>query len=122
MHMCKGAAGQRNPLMTFQADRIMGMFPAVQFVYYGTVSHECSLLYHSVSFSYTHLLGARNYRRLCCGAWQIPLCSGIVTLAGGLLVTAFCHPLLMLFSRDPAVLAFAQRYTDVYKRQDLDAA
>lgn len=34
-------------------------------------------------------LGARNYRRLCCGAWQIPLCSGIVTLAGGLLVTAF---------------------------------
>ena len=56
-------------------------------------------------------LGARNYRRLCCGAWQIPLCSGIVTLAGGLLVTAFCHPLLMLFSRDPAVLAFAQRYT-----------
>ena len=39
------------------------------------------------------------------------LCSGIVTLAGGLLVTAFCHPLLMLFSRDPAVLAFAQRYT-----------
>ena len=56
-------------------------------------------------------LGARNYRRLCRGAWQIPLCSGIVTLAGGLLVTAFCHPLLMLFSRDPAVLAFAQRYT-----------
>ena len=40
-------------------------------------------------------LGARNYRRLCRGAWQIPLCSGIVTLAGGLLVTAFCHPLLM---------------------------
>ena len=26
-------------------------------------------------------------------------------------MTAFCHPLLMLFSRDPAVLAFAQRYT-----------
>ena len=50
MHMCKGAAGQRNPLMTFQADRIMGMFPAVQFVYYGTVSHERCLLYHSMFF------------------------------------------------------------------------
>ena len=36
--------------MTFQADRIMGMFPAVQFVYYGTVSHERCLLYHSMFF------------------------------------------------------------------------
>ena len=50
MYVCKGAAGQRNPLMTFQADRIMGMFPTVQFVYYGTVSHERSLLNHSVFF------------------------------------------------------------------------
>ena len=55
-------------------------------------------------------LGAGQYRRLRRGAWQIPLCSGVVTLAGGLLVTAFCRPLLMLFSRDPAVLEFAQRY------------
>ncbi len=55
-------------------------------------------------------LGAEKYRRLCRGAWQIPLCSGIVTLTGGLLVTAFCRPLLMLFTRDTAVLNFAQRY------------
>ena len=55
--------------------------------------------------------GAKKYGRLCRGAWQIPLCSGIVTLAGGLVVTAFCRPLLALFSRDPAVLDFAQRYT-----------
>ena len=55
-------------------------------------------------------LGAQKYRRLCRGAWRIPLCSGAVTLAGGLFVTAFCRPLLGLFSRDPAVLDFAQQY------------
>ncbi len=55
--------------------------------------------------------GAKKYSRLCRGAWQIPLCSGVVSLAGGLVVTAFCRPLLALFSRDAAVLDFAQRYT-----------
>lgn len=55
--------------------------------------------------------GAKKYSRLCRGAWQIPLCSGLVTLAGGLVVTAFCRPLLALFTHDAAVLDYAQRYT-----------
>lgn len=55
--------------------------------------------------------GAKKYTRLCRGAWQIPLCSGAAALAGGLVVTACCRPLLALFSHDPAVLDFAQRYT-----------
>lgn len=55
-------------------------------------------------------MGAENYRRLRKGAWQIPLFSGAVTLIGGLVVTACCRPLLALFTKDTAVLDFAQRY------------
>ena len=55
-------------------------------------------------------MGAENYRRLRRGAWQIPLFSGILTLIGGLVVTACCQPLLGLFTQDAAVLEFAQRY------------
>ena len=55
-------------------------------------------------------MGAGRYGRLRRGAWQIPLCSGAITLAAGLAMTAFSRPLLTLFTRDGAVLDFAQRY------------
>lgn len=55
-------------------------------------------------------MGAGCYDRLRRGAWQIPLCSGVITLVGGLTVTCFSRPLLALFTQDPAVLDFAQRY------------
>lgn len=55
-------------------------------------------------------MGAGRYDRLRRGAWQIPLCSGAITLAAGLTATCFSRPLLALFTRDSAVLDFAQRY------------
>ena len=55
-------------------------------------------------------LGAENYDRLYRGGRQIPLCSGGITLCLGLLMTAFCRPVLGLFTRDAAVLALAERY------------
>lgn len=58
-------------------------------------------------------LGAGRYRRLCRGAHVIPFLSGAVSLAGGLTVAIFCRPILMLFTRDEAVLDFAARFTRV---------
>ena len=55
-------------------------------------------------------LGAGNYDRLYRGGRQIPLCSGSITLGLGLLMTAFCAPILRLFTPDTAVLALAERY------------
>lgn len=58
-------------------------------------------------------LGAENHRRLCRGAWLIPLCAGTITFSAGILVTIFCNPLLALFTRDAAVLDFAMRYIHI---------
>ena len=58
-------------------------------------------------------LGAGNYRRLCRGAWLVPLCAGTITLSAGILVTIFCNPLLSLFTQDVTVLAVAVRYIHI---------
>ena len=57
--------------------------------------------------------GAKKYDRLVRGAWRIPLFTGLITCAAGLLVTAFAKPILTLFNDDPAVLLMAQRYVQV---------
>lgn len=44
------------------------------------------------------------------GGWMIPAASGLLSLAGGLLMAACCRPLLLLFTQDEAVLTFAVRY------------
>lgn len=58
-------------------------------------------------------LGAKNYIRLKQGAWQIPLLSGIVTCAGGLLFLVFSAAFLGFFTKDPQVLTLAQLYVQV---------
>ena len=58
-------------------------------------------------------LGAKRYDRLVLGAWRIPLFTGSLTLAAGLLVSIFSAPILRLFNDDPAVLAMAARYVHV---------
>ena len=54
--------------------------------------------------------GCSDYRRLRKGGWMIPAASGLLSLAGGLLMAACCRPLLLLFTQDEAVLTFAVRY------------
>lgn len=58
-------------------------------------------------------LGARNYIRLKKGGTTIPLWSGCVTLTFGIVITIFCRPVLMLFTKDPAVLDLAVLYTRI---------
>lgn len=58
-------------------------------------------------------LGAKNYERIKKGSLQIPLFSGLVTCIGGLIITAFAHPLLGLFTNDAAVLEMAVLYVRV---------
>ena len=58
-------------------------------------------------------LGAQSYSRLRWGGWLLPAASGLLSLAGGLLMAACCRPLLLLFTQDEAVLAFAVRYIRV---------
>lgn len=58
-------------------------------------------------------LGAGNYVRLKKGSLQIPLFSGLITGAAGLVVTFFCRPILGLFTRDAAVLELAALYVQV---------
>ncbi len=59
-------------------------------------------------------LGARNYKRLKQGAWQIILVSGAVTCTAGLVVTFFfCDGILGLFTKEGDVLAFASRYVHI---------
>lgn len=55
-------------------------------------------------------LGAENYIRLKKGGLRIPLFSGLITCSAGLLVTAFCEPILGLFTDDATVLFLAVRY------------
>lgn len=58
-------------------------------------------------------LGAKHYRRIKRGAWQIPIAAGAVTLAAGVIMTALARSFLMMFSRDPDVLDAAVRFTRV---------
>lgn len=57
--------------------------------------------------------GARDFDRLRKGYIKIPVISGIVTLAAGLLVISFRMPILRIFTRDEAVLMYANRYVVV---------
>lgn len=58
-------------------------------------------------------LGARRYDRLSRGCWQIPLFSCLLAMGGGVIVSIFSEPLLLLFNQDPAVLAMAKHYVSV---------
>lgn len=55
-------------------------------------------------------LGAKQYSRLKKGGTVIPACSGLITLIAGILVTAFCYPLLRFFTKDAEVLELAVLY------------
>lgn len=55
-------------------------------------------------------LGSKNYIRLKKGGTTIPFYSGLFTCAAGLLVTIFCRPLLVFFTKDPVVLDLAVLY------------
>lgn len=57
--------------------------------------------------------GAGRYDRLRRGRWIIPACTGAITLASCLLFLAGRAPLLRLFSSDPQVLFYADRYVSV---------
>lgn len=57
--------------------------------------------------------GARNFDRLRSGYIKIPVISGAVTLAAGLCVISFSMPILRIFTRDEAVLMYANRYVVV---------
>lgn len=55
-------------------------------------------------------LGAKRYDRLAKGGWQLPMFSGLLTLAVGGFFALICPPILRLFNSDPAVLTLAERY------------
>lgn len=57
--------------------------------------------------------GAKNFDRLRKGYIKIPLVSGMVTLAFGLLVISFRMPILRFFTRDDMILMYAGRYVFV---------
>lgn len=58
-------------------------------------------------------LGAGQYTRLRNGVWQIPLFSGALSLAAGIIITLFCRPLLRLFTPDEQVLEVGVRYVRI---------
>lgn len=58
-------------------------------------------------------VGAKNYVRLRQGHLRIPIFSGIITCTGGLIVTAFCQPIIELFTKDPLVIPLAVTYIRV---------
>ncbi len=57
--------------------------------------------------------GARDFDRLRAGYIRIPVASGLVTLAAGLLFLAVRMPILRCFSRDEMVLFYASRFVVV---------
>ncbi len=57
--------------------------------------------------------GAGNYDRLRQGQWRIPMYSGLITLSMSSLFLIFRKPLFGLFSQDPMVLMYADRYVSV---------
>ena len=58
-------------------------------------------------------LGAKDYVRLKKGHLLIPLSSGAITCAAGLLCTVFCRPILSFFTKDAAVLDMAVMYIQI---------
>lgn len=57
--------------------------------------------------------GAKNIDRLRQGYLKIPIISGMITLAAGLLVISFRMPILRIFMKDEGVLLYAGRYVMV---------
>ena len=57
--------------------------------------------------------GAGRYDRLRRGRWVIPAAAGAITLTSCLLFLAWRTPLVRLFSSDPQVLFYANRYVSV---------
>ncbi|MDO5381583.1 MAG: MATE family efflux transporter [Eubacteriales bacterium] len=57
--------------------------------------------------------GAKNFDRLRKGYIAIPVISGIITLAFGLIVVSSRFSILKLFTKDPEVLMYAGRYVQV---------
>ncbi len=57
--------------------------------------------------------GAGRYDRLRQGYRRIPIATGLITLAGGLLFLLLRSPLLRLFTQDETVLMYADRYVSV---------
>jgi len=57
--------------------------------------------------------GAKRYDRLVQGVKRIPVFTGLLTLAAGLTVTLFAHPIVSIFNDDPAVIDMAVRYVRV---------
>ncbi len=53
--------------------------------------------------------GAKQYKRLRKGAWQLPLISGLITICASALVLIFCKPILGLFSKDLSVINGASK-------------
>ena len=56
---------------------------------------------------------AGRYDRLRQGYLRIPIASGAITLAAGLLFLLIRSPLLRIFTRDATVLMYADRYVSV---------
>ena len=57
--------------------------------------------------------GAKNFDRLRQGYIKIPVLSGAVTLAAGIFMLGFRMPILRIFTKDEAVLLYAERYVVV---------
>ncbi len=58
--------------------------------------------------------GAGKFDRLKKGSWMIPLCNAAITATAGMLMTfVFCEPVLLWFTKDPAVIEAASRYVHV---------
>ena len=58
-------------------------------------------------------IGAKNYVRLRQGHLLLPVFSGVITCAGGLIVTGLCEPIIRLFTPDPEVIPLAVTYIRV---------
>lgn len=80
----------------------------------GRVTGLCNVAVTALSSAATTFsgqnYGARNIDRLKKGHLRIPLTSGAITLAAGLLVVGFRMPLLRFFTKDEMVLFYAARY------------
>ena len=57
--------------------------------------------------------GARLYSRLRQGRWRLPAMTGAIALSCGVFFLVIHNPLLRLFSQDPQVLFYANRYCSV---------
>lgn len=83
----------------------------------GKVNNIANVAIQALSASATAFAGqnqgAKRYDRLVKGGMRIPFFAGALTLAAGLIVTAFAGPIVRIFNDDPAVTAMAVRYVQV---------